>query len=733
MKNQGEIMGKWTTIMVTGLLMLLGGTAVHPYSVPTHRELSRRAVLTSQLDDFLKHQLDLSEGIEHPITLGSTADELIQEGSEREDDRPRYCNHFHNPLLPWNEAQLFVETPIPVPFAIQFACISSVNHSSLLWGQVPELQPSEENFTWQDARRTFYKALTTNDQMERAELLSRSFETLGHLIHLVQDAAQPAHTRNDPHPPFFAPFEEFVGKVLEKDPRLFDLLAANPSFDPSLLGLHSQAEIPIANLIDRTHSRQEEASPSASLIQGLAEYSNANFLSLDTVFEDFRFPREESLGEEFTAANGRTYFPKTSDGEVVDHFVGRSTFYKLSFAFPSWFTYVLDDVVLADYASHLLPRAIGYSAGLIDYFLRGRIKLTVADLDSSGGWITQAVVALANDTPGERSGLGTLVATVLSAGEVVAVSRERTVAVTDVEQELAFDFSHNPIPVDAEDLFLTVVYSGPLGLELDAVMVGGVELFPSAFVLGLRSDRSLGLLALDSRGSVIGTLPLPADFPTSVRNPGLASSGDSLYIKHVVRFNDVKVWELSWLTGEVIRSSPLIHEPTGRGSFLNGLAFIDGSLLVPICCLPITLQGVGDFSHAIARMDPETFDILDMCIVTNGTHRVFMEAFGGENGRLFTHMKGFDPSGSFPRIPRTVAEIDPDSCQPGRFFDPDQPFFDDQMQAFDLAFDGEELLVNVHLEEGPDLVVRMDPDTEEILDEWSLDFRPLAIAPGPGR
>ena len=41
--------------------------------------------------------------------------------------------------------------------------------------------------------------------------------------------------------------------------------------------------------------------------------------------------------------------------------------------------------------------------------------------------------------------------------------------------------------------------------------------------------------------------------------------------------------------------------------------------------------------------------------------------------------------------------------------------------------------MNAHLEEDLDLVVQLDPDTEEILEEWPLDFRPLAIAPGPGR
>ncbi|MEE8349412.1 MAG: hypothetical protein V3R94_07570, partial [Acidobacteriota bacterium] len=133
-----EIMRRGSRAWVMGLLILCGGVQVYPYSVSTHRELSRRAVLTSQLDDFLRHQLDVSQGIETRFAQETTVVEFVQTGSMDEDNTPRYCNHFHNPLLPWNEAQLFVDLPIPIPFPLQVACVNTANHSSLLWGQGPE-------------------------------------------------------------------------------------------------------------------------------------------------------------------------------------------------------------------------------------------------------------------------------------------------------------------------------------------------------------------------------------------------------------------------------------------------------------------------------------------------------------------------------------------------------------------------------------------------------------------
>ena len=42
-------------------------------------------------------------------------------------------------------------------------------------------------------------ALTNPSDATRKLQYASVFRTLGHLIHLVQDAAVPAHTRNDPH------------------------------------------------------------------------------------------------------------------------------------------------------------------------------------------------------------------------------------------------------------------------------------------------------------------------------------------------------------------------------------------------------------------------------------------------------------------------------------------------------------------------------------------------------
>ena len=126
---------------------------------------------------------------------------------------------------------------------------------------------------------------------------------------------------------------------------------------------------------------------------GVAEYTNGNFLSRGTIFRDFDLPRPTSLEPTpFAEAEGarfRTYFSKVTEGEAVPHFVAVGALQrKLREALQvdrdevpagGW---VLEDRVHRDYAARLIPRAVGFSAALLDYFFRGRLDVDLfADPD----------------------------------------------------------------------------------------------------------------------------------------------------------------------------------------------------------------------------------------------------------------------------------------------------------------------------------------------------------------
>jgi hypothetical protein len=277
------------------------------------------------------------------------------------------------------------------------------------------------------------------------------------------------------------------------------------SLDPSILMLPQNplASIPVSRITDAADPQQAQAVPSAGTNQGMAEYSNANFLSGDTIFKNFTFPRIQSidLNNPILISN-RRYFQKVSDGDTGYLLVAEGSFTERLLALASNDKgFVLDRLVYDSYASRLLPRAVGYSAGLIDYFFRGRMESE----NLSGSFapscpscprtqLTAAGILRNLLAPGEGlqqvQGQQQLVAVFLTQENnqtVYHVSSPSTVNLTDeFLGEITFDFSSNPIPVHPDVFYqnwpctvvggsvpceIQFIYRGPLGKEVDSVIV----------------------------------------------------------------------------------------------------------------------------------------------------------------------------------------------------------------------------------------------------------------------
>jgi hypothetical protein len=75
--------------------------------------------------------------------------------------------------------------------------LSSYN-SMIYWAQTPDPGNAYElynEYSWWSAKEYYYQSLITRSE----ESFARTFRALGQLMHLVSDAALPAHVRNDPH------------------------------------------------------------------------------------------------------------------------------------------------------------------------------------------------------------------------------------------------------------------------------------------------------------------------------------------------------------------------------------------------------------------------------------------------------------------------------------------------------------------------------------------------------
>ena len=387
--------------------IVLTSALTDAYDPEAHRQIGERAVPPS-LDRVLREEIGLPAGIDHrfegvSIPQGRTVQELIGDGAFFEDvPGTRSLNHFHNPLAdPWGEAGLR-------GFSV-FGPALLRGQSSVLWQQnesqdssvvitpVP-LESGGGEWSWPAGRRRFLEALTnpTKDDVPgrrgRDRAFAELFETLGHLTHMIQDATVPAHVRNDAHPPFVRPdlYERWVEEnraaaavqeILSRAPSRPELSIFTETSDP-------QAPAPIARLIDSDTFLGEnpEVLSRDNPVLGVAEYTHGNFLSRGTMFKRSPFPRPSSLAPgpllEHQPGQFRQYFTKARDGAIVDLFVAEGMLHQslaAALAAPLPTQWVLDDRVNEAYARELLPRAVGYSAALLDYFFRGRLEVDLLE------------------------------------------------------------------------------------------------------------------------------------------------------------------------------------------------------------------------------------------------------------------------------------------------------------------------------------------------------------------
>jgi hypothetical protein len=365
-------------VQIITIVILALTQPVLAYEVDTHSELSIRAAQNSaKLASFVRERLGLPEGIE--TTIGNrTLAEWIGRGSIFEDAFPRFVNHFHNPLRAWSNAGLTVG-------GLQ------VGQSAPLWAQ--NQTGAGPDASWTAARYFLYQSLTNSDPAIREIDLRETMTLLGNQIHLLQDMAQTAHTRNDPHIKFLfdpEPLEVHIDRVRDNNIGKFRAWL-NDSVAPSDTLLKTQspnpaARAPIANLIDTSDRDEIPTAAKNSTNVGLAEFANTNFFSADTILdlERFPFPRHESLGPRdraaspFVLAQAEHYYrAKIADGVTISHAVAEGPLGPYLDDVPELFrhTLYLDATVVEDYAAILLPRAVGYSTALLEYFFRGDLEL----------------------------------------------------------------------------------------------------------------------------------------------------------------------------------------------------------------------------------------------------------------------------------------------------------------------------------------------------------------------
>jgi hypothetical protein len=564
----------------------------------------------------------------------------LMRGAIREDDLPpssyvgsapdadphgdmyRVLQHFYNPIT---DEGLNLGAGLQFPAATRWGLDSTSSTGGT----------RRNHFSWHDARKAMWCALThagdphdtPRDAGIRRLCWATAIKSLGHVLHLLQDMAQPQHVRNDRHNPavetkwyypwWIAQGTDYAGTTVARrtmeiytnwritggeisvecvpgrnggrpatpkacnDLQEFrSMFGSHEPVYPHPLPLNeypAAGQVPMfARPIDFFTTRSTETDIRRR--RGLADFTNRTFFSEGTV-NDSSFPRpppiESTEYSVFWSHQDRTphgTFYKVQYHLIHDDQVGNVFFdpYLSGHYVPvangsMWETSifglpatsrraVMDFENYETQADMLIPRAIGYSAGLINYFFRGQLQVTepsigvvstidhgiphhldpqgypVKDSDGSPYGFTQLRLSVGNATPAMtisglhgtasqntfngslhavahfhrnlcyRNDLGGELRRNLDTNQLeqpqnctvdqtrtpyeeIIVSAPITTGWNLALQDIDFDFSARPIPINATDLRVQVVYRGPIGdssrpehTENDAIAVGHLDL-----------------------------------------------------------------------------------------------------------------------------------------------------------------------------------------------------------------------------------------------------------------
>lgn len=411
-----------------------------------HKEITAQAFISSKgaapfLSQFLgvaNNDLTSSPLLRanpHPLetlSIGQSCQKWLVDGSYFEDmtyygagpvrNQWRCTEHFYAPLpqvhgltdnddSPWYYLK---KLPSGITNSFAWASIQGIQGISL-----PVVSVGANTETWVDARDHLWSALTAVNPPARQEQLALSLFALGHVLHLNQDLSSPDHTRNDSHKEI-AFFENHGLDYLAA--ARTSRAAYQELFPRRSHGWAYWQQMGIQKLENfwNTHKYVGQAAaleadrklaPGEKL--GLAELVNGNFLGEDATYTEY-FPPSETIhrfplpslitGTTFPAVNRRiatgvaptflrdgtgiqqVKISKINEGIHVDYHsilthsgvVGRGG--KRQWKVSST---IQNTVVLSEYHSFLIPKAIDYSTGIIDYFFRGRIIVTCKEFSGA--------------------------------------------------------------------------------------------------------------------------------------------------------------------------------------------------------------------------------------------------------------------------------------------------------------------------------------------------------------
>jgi len=458
--------------------------------------------------------------------------EWMTNGAYHEDVTPRFADHFYTvtPLRIAGQAQGLTdwhEFILPLFTQNSYTWVAEPNtHAPFVPGYP---SPSENTENWQHARTYEYAAMTSAIKSVREDNMGHMHYALGHILHLNQDLSQPDHTRNDEHfYPWHRWIENYGFHFYRSQPNAFPQMPHGWAYWRDQAGFNKLLDFwDRGRYMGNAVILDEEATDAANKKLGLAEFSNGNFLGEDATYMErnpsgihyFPLPAliyTTEFTDTVTLENGKTgerpYLKKTGAGRIVNHHSARKYLAvvnspKMGAMPPRAYLTINDPNVLQDYHSILIPKAIEYSAGILDYFFRGQIFVS-ADWD---GGNQQYALTIVNQS-GQDFGAGTF--TVLKEatdGTRTPVSGFSETYPGSLADGAVLVVGTMPGPPIRDLTKFILVFKGSIGTTdpVDA----GIAIAAKQFTLGC--DYAPGPLRILNYADVIAAMVPSGSFPTS--------------------------------------------------------------------------------------------------------------------------------------------------------------------------------------------------------------------------
>jgi len=301
---------KFITLIVLATLL---PQATFAYHTNTHSQLTKQTI-------------QAYNALNKERTLTAKDIKNIAKGSVDEDDGKRPLRHFYDPIS--GKGLFGINMAAPV-WALD--TLEQANYGWNNLGKRDKLFSDATDYSWN-------RAIYEYSYGDRA----RAMQTLGHILHLVQDASVPAHVRNDDHLSRWGwgdinLYEEYTHKI-EPNVQVSGIKNFN-SFD--------------------------------DIYKDLARFTNKNFLSKDTVFKGYALPKRDGLKLERSTTDGPgQYFGINNNGKLVRIERIRN---KEELGAPINEIYGIDDKenkILANYYNILSNKAGESGVATIDLFFR---------------------------------------------------------------------------------------------------------------------------------------------------------------------------------------------------------------------------------------------------------------------------------------------------------------------------------------------------------------------------